>query len=202
MTIAEAGLVGRIKHNFSVMVRRVGFSTLIISSASQSRPLSRPPAPLSARAFLSIFRFRYRYALAPGNTFPCIFLGHSLLALLTPPPSRFSSTELPPSAFYPIRQLSSPSPILSPSHSLSPFFLPSFSCFNYQLFSVFQKFALKQAAFSRRRQWRFLLRLLISFSSASPPPSPPLFCHFFFFLLYPKLTSLLAGIHPVRFRYM
>lgn len=79
MTIAEAGSVGGIKHNFSVMVRGVGFSTLIISSTSQSRPLSHPPASLSprARAFLSIFRFRYRYTLAPGNTFPCIFLGHS-----------------------------------------------------------------------------------------------------------------------------
>lgn len=197
MTIAEAGTVGRIKHNFSVMVRGVGFSTLIISSASQSRPLSRPPAPLSARGFLSIFRFRYRYALAPGNTFPCIFLGHSTLS-----PSRFSSAELPPSAFYPIRQLSSPSPILSPSRSLSPLFLPSFSCFNYQLFPVSQKFALKRAAFSRR-QWWFLFRLLISFYLPPLSLSFPfaVLPHPFFFIQSSRFCS--PTIHPaVRFRYM
>lgn len=152
MTIAEAGPVGRIKHNFSVMVRGVGFSTLIISSASQSRPLSRPPAPLSARAraFLSIFRFRYRYALAPGNTFPCIFLGHShpLLLLF----SRASTVCFLP---YPTTLVTHANP-LSVSLPFSPslflcFFLPSFSRFNYQLFPVFQKFALKRAAFSRRQ---------------------------------------------------
>lgn len=184
MTIAEAG-PGRIKHNFSVMVRGVGFSTLIISSASQSRPLSRPPAPLSARAFLSIFRFRYRYALAPGNTFPCIFLGHS-----SPLFSGFSSAELPPSAFYPIRQLSSPSPILSPSRSLSH--LLSFPRFFYLLSrALITNFSL----FSRNsRSNEQLFRADSGFSSACSSPSvylPPLSlllsqCRFFVFFSLSK----------------
>lgn len=101
MTIAEAGSVGRIKHNFSVMVRGVGFSTLIISSTSQSRPcplLARPPpASLTPRSrvfslYLSVARYRYT-TLAPGNTFPCIFLGHSPRAALSP-----SALPLPSSA--------------------------------------------------------------------------------------------------------
>lgn len=49
--------MGRIKHNFSVMVRGLGFSALIISSTSQSRPLSRPPAAssLSPRSRVSLY---------------------------------------------------------------------------------------------------------------------------------------------------
>jgi len=187
MTIAEAGPVGRIKHNFSVMVRGVGFSTLIISSASQSRPLSRPPAPLAARAFLSIFRFRYRYALAPGNTFPCIFLGHSL-------PSRFSSAALPLSAFYPIRQLSSPSPILSlpfsPSLFLRFFYLLSralitnFSLFSRNSRSSEQLFRADSSGFSS------VCSSPIYFSSFLVSQCCFFFFFFFFLFFFPKLASL------------
>jgi len=57
MTIAEAGPAGRIKHNFSVTVRGVGFSTLMISSAPQSRPLSHPGLLLPRARFSLSFGF-------------------------------------------------------------------------------------------------------------------------------------------------
>lgn len=155
MTIAEAGPVGRIKHNFSVMVRGVGFSTLIISSASQSRPLSRPPAPLSARAFLHLslpvhprsweyISMHFPGPLAPHNSplpSPPASLQPSFHRLLSTLSDNFRRPRQSSLYLYSLfRRL-----------SLSPLFLPSFSSFNYQLFSVFQKFALKRAAFSRRQ---------------------------------------------------
>lgn len=133
MTIAEAGSVGRIKHNFSVMVRGVGFSTLIISSTSQSRPPSRPPpASLSPRSRISLYLSvpRYRYTtLAPGNTFPCIFLGHSPrsrspFTLRSHFPLQPCDPVLPPSVLHPTQQLSSSPPILSLSISLFRAFSP------------------------------------------------------------------------------
>lgn len=136
MTIAEAGPVGRIKRNFSVMVRGVGFSTLIISSASQSRPLSRlylssshaspsfPRAPFSLSfgfatgtpSLLGIHFHAFSWATRPFRTPPSI-------------PSHLSATERPVCSHRLLfsRQLSSPSPTLSPPrHSFSafsPFFL-------------------------------------------------------------------------------
>lgn len=159
MTIAEAGSVGGIKHNFSVMVRGVGFSTLIISSTSQSRPLSRPPASLSPRSRVSLYlsvslpvyprSWEYISMHFPGplaSTRPF----HPLLLLFSRAILCFHRL-----FSYPTRQLSSSPPILSSSRSFYPslfsaLFRPSFSRFNYQLFPVFQKFALKRTAFSRR----------------------------------------------------
>lgn len=130
MTIAEAGPVGRIKHNFSVMVRGVGFSTLIISSASQSRPLSRLLFP-RARSSPS-----FGFATGTPSLLGIHFHAFSWATRPPLPPARSSSAELPPSAFYPIRQLSSPSPILSPSLFLCFFYLLSRALItNFSLFS-------------------------------------------------------------------
>lgn len=111
MTIAEAGPVGRIKRNFSVMVRGVGFSTLIISSASQSRPLSRlylscshaspsfPRAPFSLSfgfatgipSLLGIHFHAFSWATRPFRT-PLSLPSH---------PSVTERPVLPPSALQP-----------------------------------------------------------------------------------------------------
>lgn len=192
MTIAEAGLVGRIKHNFLVMVRGVGFSTLIISSASQSRPLSRPPALLSARVSLHLsvslpvrprsweyISMHFPEPLAPHSPLPAPSFSppatlqqsfHRLLSTLSDNFRRPRQSSLRLVSF-----LSVP---------LSPLFLPSFSCFNYQLFPVFQKFALKQAAFSRRHWW-FLFYLLISYLSILSLLVSQC-CFFFFFFSLSK----------------
>jgi len=168
MTIAEAGPAGRIKHNFSVTVRGVGFSTLMISSAPQSRPLSHPGLLLP----------RARFSLSFGFATPSL-LGIHFHA--------FSWATRPLVLSFPY--CSSPAPLQSRSFTVCPIFplSPSFSRFNYQLFPVFQKFALKRAAFPRRQQFpprpsvspslppsflRLPFSILLCVLAAQLPPSP------------------------------
>lgn len=173
MTIAEAGPVGRIKHNFSVMVRAASaFQLLIISSAS------RPLSPFSfvfpsfcARAhvslYLSVSRFRYTLALL-GIHFHAFSWATLPSRILSSPPVLLASPQSRATLRFhrllPTRQLSSDlSLLLSLSLCLASFFHLShsliFSSFSRALITNFLLFARN----SRAQTSSFFAPTVVSF---------------------------------------
>lgn len=198
MTIAEAGPVGRIKHNFSVMVRGVGFSTLIISSASQSRPLSRLPFPRArfspsfgfatgTPSLLGIHFHAFSWATRPPLLPPSLPLFCPLLfsraftVCFLPYPTTFVALANPLS----VSLSFSPSLFLWFFYFLSRALITNFSLFSRNSRSSEQLFRADSGGFSSACS----SPSIIYFSSLLSPRNAT---SLFSFFLYPELASLLT----------